>query len=73
MYWMAGLWCTDYRGSGVQPTMAYVGSTQTTSPEDMDMPLSCSTGTRKNYPRNTNAAQAEEQEAQPWISDGIWS
>ena len=21
MYWMAGPWCTEYRGSGVQPTM----------------------------------------------------
>ena len=40
-----------------------VGSTQTTSPEDMDMPLSCSTGTRKNCPRKMvlmNAAQVEE-------------
>ena len=64
MYWMPGPWCTEYRGSGVQPTMTYVGSTQTTSPEDMDMPLSCSTGTRKNYPRKMvlmNAAQEEEQ------------
>ena len=55
--------------------MTYVGSTQTTSPEDMDLSLSCSTGTRKNYPRKIglmNAAQAEEQ-AQQWISHGIWS
>ena len=75
MYWMAGPSCTEYRGSGVQPTMTYVGSTQTTSPGDMGMPLSCSTGTRKNYPRKMvfmNAAQVEEQ-AQQWISPGIWS
>ena len=66
--------CTEYRVSEVQPTMTYVGSTQTTSPEDMGMPLSCSTGTRKNYPRKMvlmNAAQVEEQ-AQQWISHGIW-
>ena len=53
----------------------YVGSTQTTSPEDMDMSLSCSTGTRKNYPRNMvlmNSAQVEEQ-AQQLISRRIWS
>ena len=55
MYWMAGPWCTEYRGSGVQHTMTYVGSTQTTSPEDMDMSLSCSTGTRKNYSRKNGA------------------
>ena len=66
--------CTEYRVSEVQPTMTYVGSTQTTSPEDMDMPLSCLTDTRKNYPRKMvlmNAAQVEEQ-AQQWISHGIW-
>ena len=75
MYWMAGPWCTEYSGSGVQPTMTYVGSIQTTSPEDMDMPLSCSTATRKNYPRKMvlmNAAKVEDQ-AQQWISHGIWS
>ena len=63
-----GPWCTEYRGSGVQPTMTYVDCTQTTSQEDMDMPLLCSTGTRKNSPRNVvlmNAAQ--------WISHGILS
>ena len=41
----------------------------------MDMPLLRSTGTGKNYPRNMvlmNAAQVEEQ-AQQWISLGIWS
>ena len=45
---MAGPWRTEYRGSGVQPTMTYVGSRQTTSPEYMDMPLSCSTGTTED-------------------------
>ena len=76
MHWMAGPWCTEYRGSGVQPTMTYVDCTQTTSQEDMDMPLLRSTGSGKNYPRNMvlmNAAQVEEQEAQQWISPGIWS
>ena len=75
MHWMAGPWCTEYRGSGVQPTMTSVDGTQTTSQEDMDMPLLCSTGTRKNNPRNMvlmNAAQVEQQ-AQQWISLGIWS
>ena len=75
MHWMAVPWCTEYRGSGVQPTMTSVDCTQTTSQEDMDMPLLCSTGTRKNYPRNMvlmNVAQVEEQ-AQQWISLGIWS
>ena len=70
MYWMAGPWCTEYRDSGVQPTMTYVGSTQTTSSEDMDMPLSCSTGTRKKYPRKMvlmNAAKVEEQTQQCWV------
>ena len=75
MHWMTGPWWTEYRGSGVQPTMTYVDCTLTTSEEDMDIPLLCSTGTRKNYPRNMglmNAAQVEEQ-AQQWISLGIWS
>ena len=52
------------RGSGVQPTMTYVGSTQTTSPENTDMPLLCSTGTKKDHPRKmvlNNAAHVEEQ------------
>ena len=69
MYWMAGPWCTEYGGSVVHPTMTYVGSTQTTSPEHMDMTLQCSTGTRKDYPRNMvlmNAVHMEEQ-AQQWI------
>ena len=60
---------------GAQPTMICVGSTQSTSPEHMDMPLFSSPGTRKDYPRKMvpmNAAQVEEQ-AQHWISDGIWS
>ena len=52
MYWMAGPWCTAYRGSGVHLTMTYIGSTQTKSPEDMDMPLSCSTDTSKNLSTN---------------------
>ena len=63
MYWMAGPWFTEYRGSGVQPTMTSVDCTQTTSQEYMDMPLLCSTGTMKNYPRKMllmNAAQVEE-------------
>ena len=41
----------------------------------LNMPLLCSTGTRKNYPRHMvfmNAAQVKEQ-AQQWISLGIWS
>ena len=70
-----GLWYTEYRGSGVQPTMTYVGSAQSTSPENMDMPLLSSTGIRKDYLRNMvpmNAAQVAEQ-AQQWISQGIWS
>ena len=53
----------------------YVGSTQSTSPENMDMPLLSSTGIRKDYLRNMvhiNAAHVEEQ-AQQWISHGIWS
>ena len=65
----------EYRGSGAQPTMTYVGSAQSTSPENMDMPLLSSTGTRKDYLRNMvlmTAAQVEEQ-AQQWISHGIWS
>ena len=56
-------------------TMTYVGSTQTTSPENMDMPLLSSTGIRKDYLRKMvpmNAAQVEEQ-AQQRISHGIWS
>ena len=56
--------------AGVQPRMTYVDCTHTTSQEDMDMPLLCSTGTRRNYPRKMvllNAAQAEEQ-VQQWIS-----
>ena len=48
MYWMADAPNT-VPVSEVQATVTYVGSTQTTSSEDMDMPLSCSTGTRKNY------------------------
>ena len=57
MYWMAGPWCTEYRGSGVHLTMIYIyiGSRQTTSPEYMDMPLTCSTGTRKNVSTNDGA------------------
>ena len=53
----------------------YVGSAQSTSPENMDMPLLSSTGIRKDYLRkmvHMNAAQVEEQ-AQQWISPGIWS
>ena len=49
MYWMAGPWCTEYRGSGIQPTVTYVVITQNTSPEDMDIPLSCSTGTGRIF------------------------
>ena len=63
-YCMTGLWCTEYHGSGVQPTMTYVGSAQSTSPENMDMPLLSSTGIRKDYLRkmvHMNAAQVEEQ------------
>ena len=74
MYWMAGPLCTEYRVSGEQPTMTSysVDCTQTTSQEDMDMPLLCSTGTRKKYPRKMvlmNAAQVEEQ-AHQCISHG---
>ena len=77
MYWMAGPWCTEYRGSGVQPTITYnyVDCSQMTSQEDMDMPLLCSSGTRKNHPRKmvlVNAAQVEEHQYQ-WISHRIWS
>ena len=43
---MAGPWSTEYRGSGLQPTMTSVDCTQTTSQEDMDMPLLCSTGSK---------------------------
>ena len=73
IYCMAGLWCTEYRGSRVQPTMTYVGSAQSTSPENMDMTLLSLTGIRKDYLRKMvpmNAAQVEQQ-AQQWISHGI--
>ena len=70
MYWMVSAWCTECHGGGYN-----LQCTQGTSPDIMDMPLLCSTGTRKNHPRNmvrTNAAQVEEQ-AQQWISHGEWS
>ena len=36
---MASRWCTEYRGIRVQYTVTSIGSTQTASPENMDMPL----------------------------------
>ena len=74
MYWMAGPWCTEYRGSGLQPAMTYAGSTQSTLPENMGMPLLCSMGNRQDHPRQMvlmNAAQVEEQ-VQQLIPRGIW-
>ena len=72
---MAALWYTEYRGSGIQPTMTHAGSTQSTSPENVDIPLLSSTGIRKDYLRKMvpmNAAHVEEL-TQQWISHGIWS
>ena len=52
-----------------------IGSTQSTSPENVDIPLLSSTGIRKDYLRKMvprNAAHVEEL-TQQWISHGIWS
>ena len=67
--------CIGWRVLGAPNTVTSVDSTQTTSQEYMGIPLLCSTGTRKNYPRNRvliNDTQVEEQ-AQQWISHGVWS
>ncbi len=53
----------------------YVGSAQSTSPENMDMPLLSSMGTRKDYTRMMllmSASHVEEQ-TQQWIPHGIWA
>ena len=48
-----------------QPTMTSVDCTQTTSQEDMEMPLLCSTGTRKNYPRKMVLMNAAHVKGRP--------
>ena len=58
MYWMAGPWCTEYRGSGVQPTMVLMNAGRAGPIVDFTRDMAMKSKKKTSYPTRKTSSDS---------------